>query len=113
MSECFLCKWHHDSPQDPIVLCEELDDERYDTRRLRIFADGRCEYYGSRRPGGSLEAATHPVPELKEIDAEEEFDLLAVSANQFESLWKAAIADDNAKEVLWIALALFDAKTGG
>jgi hypothetical protein len=33
------CGWHDDSPDDPVVLFEELNKERLETRKVEEFGD--------------------------------------------------------------------------
>jgi len=34
-------RWIHPSQEDPVVLLSELDSDRYEVRKIEIFADGR------------------------------------------------------------------------
>lgn len=32
-------RWHHDSPDDPVLLFEELNEQRVETRKIEEFGD--------------------------------------------------------------------------
>src|SRR5262249_25192281 len=38
--EWIRVEWRHDSPDDPVVLYSELDAERWETRKVDVYADG-------------------------------------------------------------------------
>ena len=38
--------WHRAGKHDPIVLISELDDERYEVRKVEVFAGGLLGFAG-------------------------------------------------------------------
>lgn len=56
----FQVRWHHDDPDDPVRIYEELSDERYELRKVEEFA------------------------------AQEEFTVEPLTADAFESVWSRA-----------------------
>jgi len=40
----FKCKWNHTFPDEPIMLHSELDDQRWERRKVETFRDGRMGY---------------------------------------------------------------------
>ena len=39
--------WHHEKPDNPVELFSELDDERFEVRKVEIFRDGRKCFAGA------------------------------------------------------------------
>ncbi len=92
MPTYFAARWHHDGDQNPVLLYEELDDQRHETRKVHEFRDGRLE----RTDRVALELSTTlsdvPVPTEGEIDAQPHFTVLSLSAEAFEAAWHRATA---------------------
>jgi len=52
--------WKHEHPQDPVLIYSELDDARWEVRKVEVFPDGSlgfAEEAGSRRGTGLGELA--------------------------------------------------------
>lgn len=43
-------KWVHPPNEYPVMLYSELDDRRYEIRKVEVFADGRMQYACAFRP---------------------------------------------------------------
>jgi hypothetical protein len=39
-SSCFAVRWRHVSPHDPVLLYEEHNEQRLETRKVEEYADG-------------------------------------------------------------------------
>ena len=81
--------WRHDFPIDPVVIIYEVDvdDERYATRLINIFADGRIENQEDKAWGYVTEAAVPTVEEFNTLEYGEEFCACLVSQDEFEKIW--------------------------
>jgi hypothetical protein len=86
------CRWHHSSPDQPIILYSELDEERWEQRKVEIFADGRAGFADRHRESGETRLGLAPVPSIAAIVADPEFDPVEVSKEEFESVWVDAIS---------------------
>jgi hypothetical protein len=86
----FAARWHHDSDDEPVMLYEELDEHRQETRKVHEYRDGRLE----RTDRIALELPTslspEPVPAEAEIDAQPDFMVLLLSKDEFEAIWNRA-----------------------
>jgi hypothetical protein len=40
----FKCKWNHAYRDEPVLLYSELDEERWETRKVEIFRDGKMGF---------------------------------------------------------------------
>ncbi len=59
-------RWLHTSPDDPVLLYSELDAERWEQRKVDIFADGRTGFADAAEQSGDtatlLPLATATIP---------------------------------------------------
>jgi hypothetical protein len=72
-------------------MYSELDDERYETRWVEVFNNGRtirARTEDLKRDPMAL--ADQPIPTLDEVQAYKEFDVEEISAAAFEDLWKSS-----------------------
>lgn len=86
----FAYRWEHDSPDDPVLLFEELDVDRMEMRKVHQFRDGTLERTDRVRDGARTTLSWVPVPPEQEIADQREFTVLPLSADEFEHVWQAA-----------------------
>lgn len=86
------CRLKHSFRDEPTLLYSELDDERWECRKVEIFADGRTGYADRHQESGSTILGSVPVPSLAEITADLQFDPIEVSKEEFESVWNDAVS---------------------
>jgi hypothetical protein len=84
------CRWHHDLDDEPVLLYEELDADRYETRKVHEYRDGRL--VRSDRIALELGTSLSPeaLPSVSEIEAQPEFTVLPLTAEEFETVWAKA-----------------------
>jgi hypothetical protein len=85
-------EWTHDFADEPRSIYSELDDERYETRKIEVFEVGRIVKGSEDRPErGCTGLAVLPVPGIEEVNAisEEEFHTEEIGVAEFEDLWKS------------------------
>jgi hypothetical protein len=83
-------RWIHSNPDSPVDLYSELDDQRWEVRKVEIFPDGRAGLAG---PNGSTVATRlgeKPVPPVEEIGRDPEFQPEEISPAEFEAVWDSA-----------------------
>jgi uncharacterized protein DUF6881 len=84
-------EWIHDHEEEPRFIYSELDDERYETRKIEVFKDGRTVKVSEEHPeSGSTGLADLAYPSLEEINAQEEFHMEEITAAEFEDLWNSS-----------------------
>jgi hypothetical protein len=86
----FAVRWHHDSPDEPVLLFEELNEQRLETRKVEEFADGRRIRSDRIAPELSTSLSWELVPSEAEIDSQSEFTVQQLSADEFEAVWNGA-----------------------
>lgn len=88
-------KWIHSFPNEPIWLYSELDDDRWEIRKVYIFPDATIEYAGPDGNTGSTMLGLEPVPSLEEISTNPVFVAEEISAEEFEDVWKKALSEND------------------
>lgn len=83
-------RWHHDSPEGPVLLYSEVDDEGWEVRKVDEYVNGRRDLAGNGVETGSTFLAEDRTPSLEEINADPQFDGAEISSEEFESTWDAA-----------------------
>src|SRR5262249_21508930 len=85
-------EWRHDDPHDPVVLFAELDDDRWEVRKVDVFRDGslvRADAETDDRAATRLGLV--PTPTLHELNADPQFDGVSISREEFEGQWFRAV----------------------
>jgi hypothetical protein len=80
-------KWLHQNPTDPVVLFSELDPDRYEVRKVEVFADGRKGYASAEESFGGTILGELPIPPSEEIAQDCQFEVMKTTALEFESIW--------------------------
>ena len=80
-------KWLHSNSEEPVLLYSELDDLRWETRKVEIFADGRIGFAGPNEASEDTGLGLAPVPPLHEIAADPEFEPAEITQQEFEEVW--------------------------
>ncbi len=86
-------EWIHDHGDEPRFIYSELDDERYETRKIAVFKDGRMVKVSEDHPEcGSTVLAVLPIPSIEETNAitEEKGHAEKISVAEFADLWKSS-----------------------
>lgn len=83
-------RWLHDLEDEPVVLYSESDDDGTEVRKVEAYRDGRMDLADAVTRTGSTRLSETKMPTLGEINAQEEFVAEAITANEFETVWKRA-----------------------
>ena len=81
-------QWSHTNQEDPFRLVSELDDQRYETRKLEFFFSGLVGYASEAGDTENTSLGTAPTPSLEEINADPQFHGVSIQRQIFESLWR-------------------------
>ena len=92
MSPTYIrCEWFHDFEDEPCCIHSELDDERYETRKIEVFRDGKTtRACAEDLQSDPMALADQPAPSLEEVSAYTEFHMEEIGAAEFEDLWKSS-----------------------
>ena len=89
MADCsyMRVRWLHEHPDEPVDLWSELNAERFETRKVEIFRDGRIGYASADGEGGGTRLGEVMIPSLDDIASDAQFQPEEVSKAAFEELW--------------------------
>lgn len=82
-----LVKWKHLFRDEPELLYSELDEQRWEQRKVEVFPDGHMDYAEEKKSSGSTRLGLTPIPELWEIAADEQFEPTEITKDDFEKVW--------------------------
>jgi hypothetical protein len=83
-------EWVHDFKDEPCVIYSEIDDQRYEMRKIVVFKDGSMVKASLDNPeSGSSALADQPFPSLEEVNSYAEFHAQEISAAKFNALWNS------------------------
>jgi hypothetical protein len=88
-------KWKHEHRDEPVLLFSELDDARWEVRKVDVFRDGSLGYAsGSGSRGNRTFIGLVQTPPFAEIASNPEFEPTAITKGEFEEIWSRAIQVD-------------------
>ena len=79
--------WRHDFVDEPVRLVSELDELRFETRKLEFFRDGRVGFAYADIEMLDTRLGYLQCPPVDEINADPQFHVVELSAQEFERLW--------------------------
>ena len=80
-------EWLHSNPEDPVELYSEIDEERWELRKVEVFRDGRAGVASQLEEHGTTRLSIEPLPTIEEIAADQQFRPVEISRNVFEEVW--------------------------
>jgi hypothetical protein len=86
-------RWKHDGPNDPILLYSEMDDERWEVRKVEVFSNGSFGYADRATSRGTTFLSPEPISTLSQIAANPEFEPAAIAKDEFEAVWLKAVRE--------------------
>lgn len=90
MSTYIYSKWKNSPAGSPVEFYSELDQHRYETRKIEVFANGKFGYASKIKATQETRLGITPVPVLSEIRSMPEFDIKEITKQEFEAKWKLA-----------------------
>jgi hypothetical protein len=89
--EYITVTWLHENLIDPAELFSELDDSRYEVRKVEVFPDGRLGYADSEHESWATGLSIEALPSIGEISADPQFVARVIIASEFEQIWDRAV----------------------
>lgn len=87
-------EWIHHFQDEPILIYSELDDQRYEIRKIEIFRDGSMTFASEEKQTGSTFLSEMPLPTIEEIGRDPQFIPSIISAEEFHRLWAKAAGEN-------------------
>lgn len=88
-------KWVHSFVSEPVLIYSEIDDERWELRKMEIYADGRIGFANRSDSGGGSGLSTEPLPSLAEIATDPQFKPVEIDQAEFERVWLNHVKSGN------------------
>jgi len=82
--------WHHSFPDEPVVLYSEIDEDRWERRKVYVFRDGRFGCASNTEETSSVWLSSEPLPTLAKIGSDPQFDPREIEKPEFEEVWSRA-----------------------
>ena len=82
-------RWLHTNPNEPIWLISEIDADRWETRKVEIFANGSKGHAARGEEAGGTVLADLPLLPLQEIASDPQFLPEEITKEEFEAVWSA------------------------
>lgn len=89
--EYIKTQWIHSSPDYPVWLYSELDADRWEVRKVEIFADGQIGFASSTEHTGDTRLGDQRVPPIAQINANADFECNVIDKDEFERIWAARL----------------------
>lgn len=84
--------WLHSFEDEPILLYSEIDDKRFETRKIEIYKDDSFGLAMQSYEFGGTFLGIEPVPFSDEIKKDTQFIPALISKEEFESVWDEYIS---------------------
>jgi len=81
--------WKHEFPDEPIAFYSELDDDRWEKRKVVQFKDGHYGYASAEGESG-YGLALIALPEMEEFRQDPQYEAAEIGAAAFEVVWRKA-----------------------
>ncbi|TPW37695.1 hypothetical protein FKM52_21250 [Mixta tenebrionis] len=83
--------WEHSFDDEPTELYSEIDDSRYEVRKVEVFSTGDLTFSDQSTPKNISTLGELPIPSLNEINQDPQFKAIYIDADEFENVWIKAI----------------------
>ncbi|WP_246797477.1 DUF6881 domain-containing protein [Burkholderia perseverans] len=80
-------KWLHSLDDEPVFMYSELDDARWEVRKVEVFADGRRGFASPLESVGGSGLSKEPLPLIEEIALDPQFEPVEIAEAEFEKIW--------------------------
>lgn len=79
--------WKHQHPEEPVTLYSELDDNRWEVRKVEVFRNGDCGYASADESSHGTKIGEVALPDLNEIAMDPQFAPVEITRDEFEEVW--------------------------
>ena len=79
--------WIHKNQDEPIELYSELDEDRYEVRKVEIFVNNTVGYVTNNYSYGETFLGECPIPSLESINSNPEFKAKNITKEEFFAIW--------------------------
>ncbi len=83
-------KWIHSHTDEPVLLDSEIDEARWEIRKVEVYRNGVKDYASAEEASGSTRLGSVPIPALSEIASDPVFEPVEITRDEFEQAWSEA-----------------------
>lgn len=88
--EYWRVEWHHDLDEEPVLFYSEIGPDRWETRRIQGYRDGRLLRADAEHETAEVGLSEVPLGDIAEVSAREEFSAHVIPRHAFEGVWRQA-----------------------
>ncbi|ODA28702.1 hypothetical protein A6X21_12040 [Planctopirus hydrillae] len=96
--------WKHDHADEPVWLYSEINNERWETRKVEVFRDGSTGYADNIEAKGGSKLSIKPLPTMAEIAKDSQFVPSLIGNDEFERVWSCRVESVRADSAVWSRL---------
>ncbi len=85
--EYLKVSWIHEFMDEPTLFYSELDENRYEKRKIEIYKDSSFGLASENFEFGGAILSTEPVPTIVEIKNDSQFLPQIITRSEFEEIW--------------------------
>lgn len=90
--------WKHHRSDTPVEIYSELDEERWETRKVEVFADGGLRYSDGVDSTGTCDLSDQPLPPIDPNFENRTLVATAIDESAFERMWDRATGEQTARD---------------
>jgi hypothetical protein len=79
--------WKHSHTEEPVILYSELDDNRFEVRKVEVFRNGRHGYASADGASSGTMLGVIAVPDPSEIANDPQFEPVEITREELEAAW--------------------------
>ncbi|CAH1203852.1 hypothetical protein PAECIP111891_02448 [Paenibacillus allorhizoplanae] len=85
--EYIYVEWKHSFIDEPIILISEIDENRFETRKIEIYRNGKVGFAYQDVEVMNTRLSIESVPSIEEIATEVDFIPKTILKEEFEKFW--------------------------
>ena len=85
-------EWLHEKPNDPVELYSEIDEERWELRKIEVYSDGHAGCADRAQEHGGTRLGVEPLPSIAEIASDSQFRPAVIDQREFEDIWRRFVS---------------------
>ena len=87
-------EWIHNFHDEPVLIYSEIDEQRYEIRKIEIFRDGKISYASKEKQTGNTYLSELPLPTIEEIRKDPQFIPCIITEEEFNDIWEKIVGTD-------------------
>ncbi|MDQ0198242.1 DUF6881 domain-containing protein [Neobacillus ginsengisoli] len=85
--EYIYVEWIHNFIDDPVILISEIDENRFEKRKIEIYKNGKIGFAYNNVKVMGTRLSTEPMSSLNDISSDSQFSPKVITKDVFEKYW--------------------------